>query len=57
MTPYQRAVERMDAAARKASAEIARRPVVEIEIDEFTDDAIDAVVDLLANLIEQTVHE
>ena len=56
MTPYQRAVERMDAAVRKASADTARRPVVEVEIAEVDDDAIDAVVELLVQLIEQTVR-
>jgi hypothetical protein len=43
----------MDAAVCKASAEIARRPVVELEIpDIVTDDAIDAVVDLLVSITE-----
>lgn len=47
-TACQRAAERMDAAACKATAETAGRLVVELELpDIVTDAAIDAVVDLL----------
>ena len=52
-TAYQRATERVDAAARQATAENAGRMVVEVEMpDTVTDDAIDAVVDLLVSMTE-----